>query len=55
MAIIKNIIIWLIFFALLGAIFILALSSEYVPVKTLVIPVKISNNINICNNINSNI
>jgi hypothetical protein len=49
MAIIKNIIIWLIFFALLATIFVLALSSEYVPIKTLVIPVKISNNINVCN------
>ncbi len=49
MAIIKNIIIWLIFFSLLATIFVLALSSEYVPIKTLVIPVKISKNINICN------
>jgi len=55
MATIKNIIIWLIFFTLVISIFILALSSEYVPIKTLVIPVKISNNINICSNINLNI
>jgi hypothetical protein len=46
MAIVKNIIIWLVFFALIVAIFVLALSSEYVPIKTLVIPIKISNNIN---------